>query len=559
MLAVTTAAGIWCAGRWIDPTGDPGVWWSVAYRMGNGERPYRDLFLQYGPLSPYLLAVTGRPFAFSKTWFLLVNWAPAILAGFLVLRAARPFLSRAERLALVGLLIGLSLFAPRPARMVLPYSPAAVLGLCFGIAAFLFLPSRSRKPFAAVAAGGLAGLAFCAKQEIGVAAMAGLCAPILTEGRRGFSWVLRCGAGFLAVVGVGVAVVLGSGASVDSLRHESHLWPLASVPREWKGLFRAVAGVDTATWRSFLLVAVLQLSKLILLVSLAGLCLGREKTLRRWLRVLVPLSLLLLFDLFQGRDLLPQVRPIGLSMSVALLVALVAWLDRQRPGRDFLVGFGVFAGLVGVRTAFSWDVSSPYSGVTHLATCLTWMLFLFCIIPERLPGGAAPARFARTAWLVVLVPIAWYGAANGIADLRETDRFDITTPRGHIFPDRRFALAYERIGKELRPGERALFIPETHGLDALFGVADSSPFLGHLPGWLDSRAEDALLRRFETSPPDVVVIFNRPTAEFGVKPFGSGYGVKLARWIESGYQPVASLPAFAILRPKKPLSSVPIH
>jgi hypothetical protein len=249
-----------------------------------------------------------------------------------------------------------------------------------------------------------------------------------------------------------------------------------------------VAGIRTVNWARGLVDSAREMAKLILLVSLAGLCLGREKSAKRWWLTLGPLALLWSADLLNGRNLLPWVHPICLSMAGAFLVALLSWLDRARPGRDFLVGFGLFAGLVGLRTAFAWDLASPYSGVAHLATCLTWFLLLFCLIPDRLPGGLASARWARTIWTLVLLPVAWYWAANGIESLRQEDRALVVTPLGNIYPDRRFANIYASVGKEVRPGERVLFLPEPNGLDALFGVQDASPLLCQVPGWLDARA-----------------------------------------------------------------------
>jgi hypothetical protein len=556
--SVTTAAGIWAGGRWLDTTGDPGVWLSFAERMAQGERLYRDLYIQYGPLSPLLFSATGKPFGFSLTWYLLANWIPAIVAGLLLLVAARPFLSRLERLALAGLIIGLSVLAPRPARMILPYSPAAVHALCFSIGAFLLMPSRERGLWRAYGAGTLAGLAFCAKQEIGLAAMLGLCAPLVTDGRRGVAWVVRSLVAFSAAASLGVAAILGAGASLDSLRQDSHLWPMASMPPEWRLLSGKVAGFGTTNWREALFDSAWELSKLMLLVSLAGLCLAREKSKKRWWLTLGPLALLCTADLFRGRSLLPQVHPICLSMTAALAVVLLSLLDKRRSGRDFLIGFGLFAALVALRTAVSWDLASPYSGVSHFATCLTWLILLLRLVPDRLPGGSSSARWARMVWMLVLLPAAWYWAANGIEDLREEGRIPVATPRGDIFPDRRLGNLYARIGQELRPGEQALFLPETSGLDVLFGVHDASPFLGHMPGWLDGHAEEMLIRRFETRPPDVVVIFERGAQEFGVEQFGRGFGLRLAAWIESRYRPVASLRGGTIFRPREaPASSLP--
>ena len=72
-VVVTTAAGLWAGGRWLDPSGDVGIWWSLGERLAQGERYYRDIYLQYGPLSPYLVSVLARVFGSSATYFLLTN------------------------------------------------------------------------------------------------------------------------------------------------------------------------------------------------------------------------------------------------------------------------------------------------------------------------------------------------------------------------------------------------------------------------------------------------------------------------------------------------------
>ncbi|MCA1581923.1 MAG: hypothetical protein LC796_11160 [Acidobacteria bacterium] len=559
--AVTAAAGVWAAGRWVDPTGDPGVWWSLAGRMARGERLYRDVYLQYGPLSPYLFLLTGKPFAFSRSWFLLANWIPALGAGLLLLRLTRQFLTAAERIALAGFLLSVSIFAARPARLVLPYSPAAIQAVCFALGAILVLQSRRPgRAWRGYAAGALAGLALCAKQEIGVAAFLAICAPIATDRRRAAGWTLRCLAGFAAVATLGALLILGTGASVESLRLDSHLWPLASVPAGWGGLFRRVAGLSTVDRVHSLASALWQMAKLTLAISIVAMLLAREK--RRWLvgAGAALLALFLALDLARGQDLLPRTLPMAWSMTVAFSIAVLAWLDRRRKGRDVLIALGGFAGLVALRTAFSWDPSGPYSGITHLATTATWAIFILCFVSGWVPAGPDSRRRARTLWLALLLPVAWAGAARAVYALREPGRVPVTTPRGTIYCAARAAAQYEGIGRETRPGERALLLPETHALDVLYGMRDVSPLLGHLPGWLDERAERRLLVRLQTNPPDVVVLFERPTREFGVEAFGRGYAEALAGWIDRSYVRKVGLPGAVILRPReKPLSSSEIH
>ena len=93
LLTLTTAAGFWAAGRWLVPFGAPGGSWTLL-GLGSGERLYRDVFLHYGPLSPYALALLGLLFGLPPTSFLLSNWVPAILLALLLLRAGRRYLSK---------------------------------------------------------------------------------------------------------------------------------------------------------------------------------------------------------------------------------------------------------------------------------------------------------------------------------------------------------------------------------------------------------------------------------------------------------------------------------
>ena len=111
---------------------------------------------------------------------------------------------------------------------------------------------------------------------------------------------------------------------------------------------------------------------------------------------------------------------------------------------------------------------------------------------------------------------------------------------GRIWADRGRAEVYARAAREIRPGERVLVLPEPNAVDVLFEARSVSPFVTMMPGWLDARAEEQLIRRFEREPPDVVVVFQRPTWEYGIAPFGQGFGQRLAEWIQSHNRLVAA-------------------
>jgi hypothetical protein len=105
------------------------------------------------------------------------------------------------------------------------------------------------------------------------------------------------------------------------------------------------------------------------------------------------------------------------------------------------------------------------------------------------------------------------------------------------------------VERRLTAGEKTLILPETNAVDALYGLRDVSPLPVHMPGWLDRRAEQRLLRKVTADPPKAIVLFQRGNAEFRVASFGEGFGIILSDWIRRNYRVVARMEAGEILRP----------
>ena len=551
LVVITTAAGIWAGGTWLNPFGDPGNWWSLLQRMRQGEVLYRDVFVQYGPVTPFLMNLAARAFGLSSSSFLLFNWIPAILLGILLLRASRPFLTTLERVAVLALILALGVFGGGMAqsRLIFCYCPAAVVGLVCAVGALLFLLRDEHRRLDPFAAGILAGLAFGAKQEIGVAAIAGLCMPALTRGLRrgGLVWAVQCLVTFLAV---GFAIMAGAARSVSlaSLRHDSHLWPIGTVAPEWKDLYRLAAGVTGLGWQGHVVRSAMGLGYCVLVGVLAALILTRDA---RWKRVVPILALgpLLAIGLYVHlRFGWRRWDPLCLSMVVAFALALAAVADKSLPRREFIAGFGLFAGIVAARTAFTGRGWNSYSSVANVCGALVWPLFLLCVLPPILLGRTPAGRVARRIWLVGLLPVAAYFAWFAVIGLRDATAVAMPTRQGSVWLHPWAAPFVSLIGENVRPGERALILPESNGVDALFGLRSASPLLSHMPGWLDTRAEQRLLRSFADDPPDVVIVFDRSTWEYGVAPFGQGFGRRLSEWISQNYRVTAGENGRAILR-----------
>jgi 4-amino-4-deoxy-L-arabinose transferase-like glycosyltransferase len=523
---------LWAEGRWLNPTSDPGAWWTLIVRVGSGERIYRDVYVQYGPLGPYLFAALLKPFDYSAASFLILNAVLAVAAGVLLLRVARPYLSLFERLVLAVLLVGVGILAPGRAKILLSYSPAAVFGVCLGLAALLLLCREPAGRVPASLAGLLAGLAFAAKQEVGIAALAALLLPVALRWRRAGAWGLPVVVGFAIPAAAAAAFAVAS-APLESLRHDSHVWPVGTVPESWKFLYRLTTGL-TFDWPQRVLWASAGVGAALLLVALVGLLVSGDTRVRRGF-LLLALAALVAAVAAGFRPIVEGWDPLCLSLFAAAAVGLLALFDRNLPGREALASYAVFAGMVGARAGFSGGLLwSSYSGLAGLVAAASWAFLLF-LSPSIAPGGRAGV-LARRILAVALLLVALPGAVRGVRMLRRPEAVPVDTARGRVWLDPPFAPFFATLARNLHPGESVLSVPESNGIEALYRVRGAAPYMDLMPGWLDARAEEGLIGRFGAAPPDAVVVFRRPTQEFGVAPFGEGYGERLAPWITSHYR-----------------------
>ncbi len=156
--------------RWGINPNDEGLMLQAAARVLDGQLPYRDFYANYGPGQYYLLGaldwLLGPSLLAWRVLRVLVDAAIAVLAYALVRRDAPEPLALAAWLAVAATMAFPSLPHPNP----------SALALAFG---GLVLARR-----APAAAGALAGLAFCFRFDIGVAAAAGVMLAASEGGRR---------------------------------------------------------------------------------------------------------------------------------------------------------------------------------------------------------------------------------------------------------------------------------------------------------------------------------------------------------------------------------------
>ena len=284
------------------------------------------------------------------------------------------------------------------------------------------------------------------------------------------------------------------------------------------------------------------------ILALVSLLLARDRRRAVWHRLGGLLLLLGVWWLWKGRHWPPAVSSLSLSMTVAFAVAVWAFFSRGLEERPFLVSFALFAGLAAARNAFGTVPKSHYAGPAHLATALTTTLFLLVIAPRVLLGRGPSASIFRTVATALLLAASGWQTIRGVESLRFPGHVPVETDRGRVFVSPGHAEVLSAFSREARARDSVLILPETYALDALFDVRNPSPLVQALPGWLVPDIERRLIQRMERSPPELVVIFERPYREFGSAPFGVGYGHLLSAWCDAHYQVVASFPAGRVLR-----------
>ena len=89
--------------------------------------------------------------------------------------------------------------------------------------------------------------------------------------------------------------------------------------------------------------------------------------------------------------------------------------------------------------------------------------------------------------------------------------------------------------ERLEPASVAVF-PEGSIINFLSRSPNPTPFYNFVPTGFAIFGEARILGALRTNPPEVIVLCERDTSEFGYRYFGTDYAQQVLRWIEQGYQ-----------------------
>ena len=517
---------------WPMPTHDVGRELAVPARVAAGERLYRDVVANCGPLPVWLHALAFRLLGdtLAAPLALLLPAAALTFASLWVLarRAAGP------AAAFWGVLWGLSvaLVAPNNGALVYPYSFASAHALAFSAAALAFFPAGRAGPAVAAA---LWAAALASKPEWALASIgAALLAEARGDGARlAFPRRSARAAAAALLAGGCVYALAFRGAAPDSLRKEGPLVVLA-IPPEWRNVYRIASGLD-APLRSLGAVATAATLLLGLLVAVEAATRLRRRTARHRSAgaraALVPAAFVLVAGasvaalglttpgLVLDQALPPVLR--ALPAAVTLLVGLLA--AGRLESSPSLLALAAFAALGSARAFL--NVSVGWGGTPYAALAVPALAAAAAAAAHRLlPGREVPLG-------VVLASLVTLQAGR-VLRLSDPAAFaPVPTSRGTFrMPVERaavFRAALDVLARRARPGDGLAAFPEGGYLTFVLGLPNPLRQEQILPGHLDAGGERAAIERLRERPPRFVVLLDQPAGAFGPVAFGRDYAQEL--------------------------------
>lgn len=536
LATATLALFLVSRGKWSDALVDSGREWIVPDALARGELLYRDVVYWFGPFTPYFHAAFFRVLGSSFRTLVVAGVVGSLGVLVALYVALRTVTEKREATLWTALAV--------PALVFMPNAGGSILGMGYRMwhaAAFSLLAVaavsrlRSRGPLvAAVSAGILSALAGLCRTEWGIAALLSCFLALGTRDRFDRVWLREAfvagTAALLLFGGVLGLFILSAGAEAVLTDGPILLFGLPDETRS------NVALAGLRAWRSGL-VPLLYSSLMWIGVVLAVevVVLRREdpkragRKVRLLLAVLVVLALLALVARGSGAVLF-SAAPV-----VCLLTLWVGIRRRGSPEAAALAGFGLLGLLVSHRRFFHIS-DGPYVA-PPLAIAFVSGAALLWLFVDRERDSNLRGRL-QNGLLTVIGALACFAFAGRSFQYLSDGRVPIPGTQGML--SAREEMAGEIVGlaslirRETRRNGLVVF-PEGEILNYLSNVPNPIRHTLYLPGYVTDHNEEAIVRELDRARPAAIVLWNRPTGEYGRGGFGADYGLAIARWIEKNY------------------------
>lgn len=538
-------------GKWSDAILDSGREWIVPDALARGQLLYRDVVYWFGPFTPYFHAAFFALFGSSFQTLVVAGifGSLGMLAALFV--ALRTVTGRLEAALWTSLAV--------PALVFMPNAGGSILGMgfrmwhaaAFSLLAIALAGRPARYPIrSSVGAGALCALAGLCRTEWGLVALA---ACLLTCGaRRGLrhGFLRQAGAVTLSALSIfgGVMALFAAASGPAAIISDAPVL-LIGVPELTRrnvlmgGLRAWRAGLGPLLYSSAMWVGAL------LLVEFAALRRYARDRLRRRAPWFFAVAVVLLFTVSSGA--VSGAALLSAAPAVCAAGLVVGIRRRPRPDAAALAGYGLAGLLLSHRRLF-YITDAPYVGPPLLfAFCCAAALLRLFVVSEKKQFFRHRLRSGILAGIAVVATAAFAGR---ILRYASDDRTPIPGTGGmlsaHPEISREIANLAAAVRRQTHSGEGLIVFPEGELLNYLTGRPNPLRHKLYLPGYLTERNEEEILRSLKRARPAAVVIWKRPTGEYGPATFGEGYGRRIESWIHDNYvaQPHGTfLPPQAIL------------
>lgn len=532
--------------RWIEPYIDTGRELMVPWRLAHGERLYRDVHFQHGPLGPYLAAALDDAVGASLPARTGLYACIALLHLAALHRLSRRMLSPWRAALTTSIAVAAAAFL-RPGGWLFPFSFDTSIAVAALAWALLFAIENDR--VSGDAAAGLCLLAaLLSRLEMGLAGICVLAVAAREAPRR----LVTLAAAPLAAAAAGYGL-LSAGNPVPRLVADGWL-RLIAPPAAFKNVYRAYAGLDRPGLRLMeLLLSSIVLALVAAFLALAAFAASRLREAGRRLasaavevfavatlaaaaaiRYRPPESLAERLELFP-----PLVRVVPPVLFVAAAVRLASSFRGLAPrGPLSRVPDAVLwmAAVFSTRLLLAAGYVGPYDAFFLPLPILVAAAGLFGIADRAAAriGGALP-RLAASSLAVFLA-----FRLLAMVDLyRRVGWGRVQTPAGSLSVPEPVAdataAAIEDLAR-LPAGATIAGFPEAGFFNYVLGKRSPFWLEQFFPGHLDEAGEARAVALLDEKPPDAIVFANVLAVGEGARAFGQDYLERLHEAVRSRYR-----------------------
>jgi 4-amino-4-deoxy-L-arabinose transferase-like glycosyltransferase len=559
--------------KWCDPIIDFGHELYIPWAMSQGKVLYRDInMVLYGPLSYYvnatLFSLFGDHLSVVTEFNLFVAFLSACIIYLIIRSISNPLCAFFATLSFV------LLFAfPRHQiwgnfNFVTPYAHAATHGMFLALLALLFAAYyiKSRKPVFGYTCWMVLGLTLLTKVEIFVAIFASMLftwASILYIEK--LPWKVICGrlATYLLLLVLPlVAFALLFSAQFSFTEAVAHIIRpyLLSLSDSYpcNSFLIRVMGFDNPIPNlldMFLGFSIYGAAALIIIgVNQLLNTLPADSSFKYLPRILAFAITIPVVSATIG-DKIPYTEYFrGLPVLVALYAVYLLYLVKTSESDLCLenvltrLALTIFAGVLLLRKFLNVDLLH-YGFFLVLPGFLILVVIFIDELPRFMEGfsrNSSPGQIIVFVLMLsmmfshVFCSVRFYSLVKDpiVTDQGTLKSFDLRYPdAGKII-----GTALNRISDVVAPDQTFAVVPEGLMFNYLTRRYSPIPYLSFVPPFL-TMFGGKVLSSLQKSPPDYVVIVERPTIEYGraYQYFGTDYGRKIYQWIESSYQDIARI------------------